>query len=107
MFDPCEPESGLIRTKGHEQPVINSWVTKLSLIVAACAYLTPGEAQIVKKEPDASQLLCGQKVLVDNNTCPADEILQVTGSCLNTTPTIDIVLAPRGTQFNCVKRKRE
>jgi len=55
----------------------------------------------------ADQLACGQKVLVENNTCPADQILEVTGSCLKTAPEIDVVRTPRGTQYNCVKRKRE
>jgi hypothetical protein len=46
------------------------------------AYVVPLQAQTLKKEPDATQLSCGQKVLVDNNTCPADQVLEVTGSCL-------------------------
>jgi hypothetical protein len=58
-------------------------LTKLSIVIAVTAYLAPAEAQIVKKEPDAIQLSCGKKLLVDNNTYPANEILQVTGSCLN------------------------
>ena len=79
----------------------------LAIIIGVGAFPASVEAQTIKKEPEANQLSCGQKVLVDNNTCPADEILQITGSCLNTTPTIDIVLAQKGTQYNCVKRKRE
>jgi len=75
--------------------------------VCGCICAVPAGAQILKKEPGADQLLCGQKVLVENNTCPADQILQVTGSCLKTTPTIDMVNTPRGTQYNCIKRKRE
>jgi len=84
--------------------------TKLLIVVAVgvgVACVMPVEAQILKKEPDANQLPCGQKVLVENNTCPADQILEVTGSCLNTTATVDIVRTPRGTQYNCIKRKRE
>jgi len=88
----------------------NSRPTKLLIVVAVgvgVACVVPVEAQILKKEPDANQLPCGQKVLVENNTCPADQILEVTGSCLNATATIDMVRTPRGTQYNCVKRKRE
>jgi Family of unknown function (DUF6719) len=74
-------------------------------IAVICA--TPVQAQTLKQEPAANQLRCGQKVLVENNTCPADQILQVTGSCLNTTPTVDMEMTPRGTQYHCIKRKQE
>ena len=89
------------------QLVRDSSFRKLAIIIGVGAYLVSVEAQTIKTEPNANQLSCGQKVLVDNNTCPADEILQVTGSCLNAAPTIDIVHAQKGTQYNCVKRKRE
>jgi hypothetical protein len=88
----------------------NSRPTKLIVVIAACASIAstvPVWAQTLKKEPDANQLSCGQKVLVENNTCPADQILQVTGSCLNATPTFDMSRTPRGTQYNCVKRKQD
>ena len=77
------------------------------VVCGGCAYGVPAGAQILKKEPDADQLSCGQKALVENNTCPADQILEVTGSCLKTAPRIDEVRAPRGTQYNCIRRKRE
>ena len=89
--------------------MMNSRPTKLLIAIAACAgvaYGVPVGAQTLKKEPNADQLSCGQKVLVENNTCPADQILQVTGSCLSTTPTIDMVRTPRGTQYNCIKRNQ-
>ena len=79
----------------------------LAIIIGVGAFPASVEAQTIKKEPEANQLSCGQKVLVDNNTCPADEILQVTGSCLSAAPTFDIARAQRGTQYHCVKRKRE
>jgi Family of unknown function (DUF6719) len=89
--------------------MMNSRSAKRLIVIAACmgvAYVVPVEAQTLKKEPDANQLSCGQKVLVENNTCPADQILQITGSCLNTTPTIDTVRTHRGTQYNCIKRNQ-
>jgi hypothetical protein len=89
--------------------MMNSRPAKLLIAIAACAgvaYGVPVGAQTLKKEPNANQLSCGQKVLVENNTCPADQILQVTGSCLSTTPTIDMVRTPRGTQYNCIKRNQ-
>ena len=90
--------------------MVNSRPTKLLVVVAVgvgVACIGPVGAQIPKKEPDAKQLPCGQKVLVENNTCPADQILEVTGSCLNATATIDMVRTAKGTQYNCIKRKRE
>jgi hypothetical protein len=75
--------------------------------VALCVCAVPATAQILNREPGADQLSCGQKVLVENNTCPPDQILQVTGSCLKTPPTIDMLQTPRGTQYNCIKRKRD
>ena len=65
-----------------------------------------GRRSDLKKEPDTDQLPCGQKVLVENNTCPADQILEVTGSCLGAIPSIDIVRMPRGRQYHCIKRIR-
>jgi hypothetical protein len=88
--------------------MMKSGRTKLLIAIAVgIACVMPARTQTLKKEPAANQLSCGQKVLVENNTCPADQILQVTGSCLNTTPTIDMEHAPRGTQYHCIKRKQE
>ena len=98
---------------------MNSRSAKLLIAIVACTGVAfsvpaeaqtlksvPAEAQTLKKEPDANQLSCGQKVLVENNTCPADQILQITGSCLNAAPTVDIVRTQRGTQYNCIKRNQ-
>lgn len=82
--------------------MMNSRAAKLLLAIAVCAGLAcgvPAGAQTLKTEPDANQLACGQKVLVENNTC-----LEVTVSCLRMTPAIDVVQTPRGTRYNCVKR---
>ena len=85
---------------------MNSRLTGLLIATAvSIAYVVPAGAQILKKEPEAGQLSCGQKVLVENNTCPAGEILEVTGSCFTTAPTNDTVRIPKGTQYNCIKRK--
>jgi len=84
-------------------------VAKLLVVIAAwggCACGMPAGAQTFKTEPGADQLACGQKALVENNTCPADQILEVTGSCLKTAPAIDVAQTPRGRQYNCVKRSR-
>jgi hypothetical protein len=86
---------------------MSSRAAKLLLSIAVCVGLAcgvPAGAQTLKTEPDANQLACGQKVLVENNTCPTDQILEVTGSCLRMRPAVDVVQTPRGTQYNCVKR---
>lgn len=85
--------------------MMNCWHAKLLLMfIVAVGYGMPAAAQTLKKEPDANQLSCGQKVLVENNTCPAGQILEVTGSCLNTSATFDTVRMPKGPQYNCIKR---
>jgi hypothetical protein len=61
---------------------MNSRPAKLFIIITVCAavaYGRPAGAETLKKEPDANELSCGQKGLVENNTCPADQILQITG----------------------------
>ena len=83
---------------------MNFRLTKLLVVIAfggSVAYVVPIKAQTLKKEPDAKQLSCGQKVLVENHTCPVGQILEITGSCLDTKPAID--KWPRGLQYNCIK----
>jgi hypothetical protein len=83
-------------------------LTKLLVVVAfggSVACVLPVRAQTFKSEPDPKQLSCGQKVLVENNTCPAGQILEVTGSCLDTKPAIDMM--PRGIQYKCIKWKQD
>jgi hypothetical protein len=67
------------------------------------AYAVPVRAQTLKKEPDPKQISCGEKVLVENNTCPAGQILEVTGSCLDAKLPIDKM--PRGIQYHCINLK--
>jgi hypothetical protein len=87
--------------------MVNRSIKLLIVFAIGVAYVAPAGAQTLKKEPDTDQLSCGQKVLVENNTCPADQILEVTGSCLNAMPSIDIVRMPRGRQYHCIKRVRD
>ena len=87
--------------------MVNRSAKLLIIIAIGVAYVVPAGAQTLKKEPDTDQLSCGQKVLVENNTCPSDQILEVTGSCLNAMPSIDIVRMPRGRQYHCIKRVRD
>jgi Family of unknown function (DUF6719) len=92
--------------------MMNYWLAKLLVVIAISGGVSYGalteaqplkkpiEAQLLKKEP--AQLSCGQKVLVENNTCPPGQVLEVTGSCLSTKPAIDTTA--RGLQYNCIKR---
>ena len=85
-----------------------AWLTTLSVVIAfgaSVAHGAPVRTQTLKKEPDPKQLSCGQKVLVENNTCPAGQILEVTGSCLDTKLAIDTV--QRGIQYHCIKGKQD
>lgn len=68
-----------------------------SVFVVAAAGQTPG------KKLDPRQLTCGQKVLVDDQTCPAGQVLEISGSCFDVTPA-DGTRA-KGIQYNCVRRK--
>ena len=82
-----------------------AWLTTLSVVIASGASVAYGAPVTLKKEPDPKQLSCGQKVLVENNTCPAGQILEVTGSCLDTKLAIDTV--QRGIQYHCIKWKQD
>ena len=73
------------------------------LVAVGVAYVVPAGAQTLKKDPEAKQLSCGQKVLVENQTCPSGEVLEITGSCLDSIAAIGTT--PRGLQYNCIKRK--
>ena len=84
------------------------WLTTLLVVIASgasVAYGAPVRTQTLKNEPDPKQLSCGQKVLVENNTCPAGQILAVTGSCLDTKLAVDTV--QRGIQYHCIKWKQD
>ena len=74
----------------------------LLLAFVSVAFAAPAMSQTTKKL-DLYQLSCGQKVLVDDQSCQAGQILEVTGSCLGTVPA-DGTRA-RGIQYNCMKRK--
>ena len=77
-----------------------------AILALAVARVLPADAQLqtLKKEPEAHQLDCGQKVLVENQSCPSGQILEVTGSCLNEKEAPGTLR--RGRQFNCIPRKK-
>jgi Family of unknown function (DUF6719) len=50
------------------------------LVVLACAgAVIPASAQILKREPPMGHLREGQRVLVDDGTCPPGKIKEVIG----------------------------
>jgi hypothetical protein len=55
--------------------------------VALLAFATPGFAQQqpVMRESDVPDLRLGQRVLVDDGSCPAGQIKEVSGSQMTTT----------------------
>ena len=75
----------------------------LTSIAVGAALVEPAMSQATKKKFDLSQLPCGQKVLIDDLSCQTGQILEVTGSCLNTERADGV--RPRGIQYNCTKRK--
>jgi uncharacterized protein DUF6719 len=92
LDDPLTIRRVFIEVHGADEPMLvflMKRLIKLLVVIAfggSVAYVVLVRAQTLKKEPDAKQLSCGQKVLVENNTCPAGQILEVTGSCLDTKP---------------------
>jgi uncharacterized protein DUF6719 len=115
LDDPLTIRRVFIEVHGADEPMLvflMKRLIKLLVVIAfggSVAYVVLVRAQTLKKEPDAKQLSCGQKVLVENNTCPAGQILEVTGSCLDTKPAIDTVQSgiqyQRGTQYKCISKK--
>jgi hypothetical protein len=57
----------------------------LGLLLLGLAQIWPARAQYVGREQDVVNLRLGQRVLVDDGTCPAGQIKQVSGSKM--TPT--------------------
>ena len=49
-------------------------IAALGLVCAGC------QQTILQSEPAPGTLRTGQKVLVDNGSCPAGQVMQVTGS---------------------------
>ncbi len=78
----------------------------LVFILSSAAFVGPAlaQAQAPKKKLDPTLLICGQKVLVDDQSCRAGEVLEITGSCLQALSEPGET-RPKGIQYNCLKRK--
>jgi hypothetical protein len=79
--------------------------SKLLLIAisSSLAFAVPAASQTPRKKLDPTRLACGQKVLVEDQTCPAGQVLEISGSCFDVT-SADGTRA-KGIQYNCLKRK--
>jgi hypothetical protein len=55
---------------------------------ALLAFTSPALAQTVMRETDITDLRLGQRVLVDDGSCPAGQIKEVQGSQMTTTGTV-------------------
>jgi uncharacterized protein DUF6719 len=75
----------------------------LVFLLASIVNVAPATSQTTKIKPDLSKLSCGQKLILDDLSCKTGEILEITGSCLNSVPTDGS--RPKGIQYNCMKRK--
>lgn len=53
--------------------------------VAACLLTSPALAQQLSREQDIVDLRLGQRVLVDDGSCPAGQIKEVSGSQMTST----------------------
>ncbi len=55
-------------------------ILPLGLLLMGIAQIQPARAQYVGRESDIVNLRLGQRVLVDDGTCPAGQVKQVSGS---------------------------
>lgn len=58
------------------------WLAVAILTFAAIASAVVAQQQTVSREQDIGDLRLGQKILVDDGSCPAGQILEVTGANL-------------------------
>ena len=57
----------------------------LSAALALCALASPAIAQQVARERDIVNLRLGQRILVDDGSCPAGQIKEVSGAQMTAT----------------------
>ncbi|MGJ4996629.1 DUF6719 family protein [Bradyrhizobium sp. HKCCYLS3077] len=55
-------------------------VAVFGLTVSASLLAAPAQAQYVGREQDITDLRLGQRVMVDDGTCPAGQVKEVSGS---------------------------
>ncbi|MGJ4889642.1 DUF6719 family protein [Bradyrhizobium sp. HKCCYLRH3099] len=52
----------------------------LGAVAGLVLFAAPGHAQYVGREQDITDLRLGQRVMVDDGTCPAGQVKEVSGS---------------------------
>jgi hypothetical protein len=62
----------------------------LGLLLLELAQIWPARSQYVGREQDIVNLRLGQRVLVDDGTCPAGQIKQVSGSKMTPTGVVAV-----------------
>ncbi|MCK1639208.1 hypothetical protein IVA95_16750 [Bradyrhizobium sp. 157] len=67
--------------RGHRKV---SYLVIGALIVGVLGYATTALAQTVSREQDIVDLRLGQRVMVDDGSCPAGQIKEVQGSQMTT-----------------------
>ncbi len=55
----------------------------LGIVLLATALVMPAWADVVMREADAANMRLGQRVFVDDGSCPAGQIKLLTGAKLN------------------------
>ena len=65
-------------------PAMKTSHVLLSALLLLCA-IVPAAAQQVAREQDIADLRLGQRIMVDDGSCPAGQIKEVTGVKLTTT----------------------
>jgi hypothetical protein len=70
-------------------PIRRCW-TGLAACFALCVLAPSAVAQTVAREQDIGNLRLGQRILVDDGSCPAGQIKEVSGSQMTATGTIAV-----------------
>ena len=71
---------------------------KFSVLVGLCLHVVTAVAQT--KMPDVMKIPCGQKIVVQDYSCPKGLILEITGSCPDNTTHLG-----KSVQYTCIKAK--
>ena len=66
--------------RGPHMRSSNKILLRLGLLGAALLIGAPAQAQYLGREQDITDLRLGQRVLVDDGTCPAGQVKEVSGA---------------------------
>ena len=82
------------------RPHIERCWTGLAAGFALCALASSATAQTVAREQDIVNLRLGQRILVDDGSCPAGQIKEVSGSRMTATGVVGVkkCIPRRGTK---------